>query len=55
MKKINARLDSISSPFNNIAPWFFRIALGIAFFFYTATKNYQHFYDGGAAQNGNLV
>ncbi len=33
MKKINARLDSVMSPLNSIAPWFFRIALGIAFFF----------------------
>ena len=38
MKKINARLDSISSPFNNIAPWFFRIALGIAFFLHGYKK-----------------
>jgi uncharacterized membrane protein YphA (DoxX/SURF4 family) len=38
MKKINARLDSISNPFNNIAPWFFRIALGIAFFLHGYKK-----------------
>ena len=38
MKKINARLDSISSPFNNIAPWYFRIALGIAFFLHGYKK-----------------
>ena len=38
MKKINARLDSISSPFNNIAPWCFRIALGIAFFLHGYKK-----------------
>ncbi len=38
MKKINARLDSISSPFVNIAPWFFRIALGIAFFLHGYKK-----------------
>ena len=28
MKKINTRLDSITNPFYNLAPWFFRIALG---------------------------
>ena len=38
MKKINARLDSITSPFNNIAPWFFRIALGIAMFLHGYKK-----------------
>jgi uncharacterized membrane protein YphA (DoxX/SURF4 family) len=32
MKKINARLDSISSPFYNIARWVLRIARGIALF-----------------------
>ena len=38
MKKINARLDSIASPFNNIAPWFFRVALGIAMFLHGYKK-----------------
>ena len=38
MKKINARLDSITSPFNNIAPWFFRVALGIAMFLHGYKK-----------------
>ena len=38
MKKINARLDSITSPFNNIAPWFFRSALGIAMFLHGYKK-----------------
>ena len=38
MKKINVRLDSISSPFNNIAPWFFRFALGIAMFLHGYKK-----------------
>ena len=38
MKKINARLDSITSPFNNIAPWFFRAALGIAMFLHGYKK-----------------
>ena len=38
MKKINARLDSITSPFNNIAPWFFRVALGLAMFLHGYKK-----------------
>ena len=38
MKKINARLDSITSPFNNISPWFFRVALGIAMFLHGYKK-----------------
>jgi uncharacterized membrane protein YphA (DoxX/SURF4 family) len=38
MKKINALLDSITNPFNNIAPWFFRIALGIAMFLHGYKK-----------------
>ena len=41
MKKINARLDSVMSPLNSIAPWFFRIALGVAMFLH-GYKNYQH-------------
>ena len=38
MKKINTRLDSVMSPLNSIAPWFFRIALGIAFFLHGYKK-----------------
>ena len=38
MKKINARLDSILNPLNNIAPWFFRIALGVAMFLHGYKK-----------------
>ena len=38
MKKINARIDSITSPFNNIAPWLFRVALGIAMFLHGYKK-----------------
>ena len=38
MKKINARLDSIMSPLNSIAPWFFRMALGVAMFLHGYNK-----------------
>ena len=38
MKKINARLDSVMSPLNSIAPWFFRIALGVAMFLHGYKK-----------------
>jgi len=38
MKKINARLDSVMSPLNSIAPWFFRIALGLAMFLHGYKK-----------------
>ena len=38
MKKINTRLDSITNPFYNLAPWFFRIALGVAFFIHGYKK-----------------
>ena len=34
MKKINNKLDVITKPFMNIAPWLPRLALGIAFFFH---------------------
>jgi uncharacterized membrane protein YphA (DoxX/SURF4 family) len=38
MKNINARLDSFTNPFYIVAPWFFRIALGIAFFLHGYKK-----------------
>ena len=38
MKKINTRLDSVMSPLNSIAPWFFRIALGVAIFLHGYKK-----------------
>jgi uncharacterized membrane protein YphA (DoxX/SURF4 family) len=38
MKKINTRLDSITNPFYNLAPWFFRITLGVAFFIHGYKK-----------------
>ena len=38
MKKINARLDYVMSPLNSIAPWFFRIALGVAMFLHGYKK-----------------
>ena len=38
MKKINARLDSVMNPLNSIAPWFFRIALGVAMFLHGYKK-----------------
>ena len=38
MKKINTRLDSITNPFYGLAPWFFRIALGVAFFIHGYKK-----------------
>ena len=38
MKNINARLDSFTYPFYIVAPWFFRIALGIAFFLHGYKK-----------------
>ena len=38
MKKINTRLDSIMNPLNSIAPWFFRIALGVAMFLHGYKK-----------------
>ena len=38
MKKINTRLDAITNPFYGLAPWFFRIALGVAFFIHGYKK-----------------
>ena len=38
MKKINTRLDSITNPLYSLAPWFFRIALGVAFFIHGYKK-----------------
>jgi uncharacterized membrane protein YphA (DoxX/SURF4 family) len=38
MKKINTRLDAITNPFYKLAPWFFRIALGVAFFIHGYKK-----------------
>ena len=38
MKKINTRLDAITNPFYGLAPWFFRIALGMAFFIHGYKK-----------------
>ena len=38
MKKINTRLDAFTNPFYGLAPWFFRIALGVAFFIHGYKK-----------------